>query len=1108
MNSIGRLTLLTLIIWVFIPGTSLIAKVNKKESISAETFKGLALRNIGPAFMSGRIADIDIDPNNTNIWYVAVGSGGVWKTKNAGTTWEPLFDDQSVYSIGTVTVDPNNSSTIWVGSGENVGGRHVGFGDGVYVSHDAGVSWQNKGLEQSEHISEIIIHPTDSNIIWVASQGPLWSKGGQRGLYKSIDGGTQWIRVLGDDQWVGVSDVLMDPRNPDRLYAATWQRQRSVAALLDGGPGSGIHRSEDGGDSWVQLHGSSTDEGDRLSSKNGLPTSDMGKIGLALSPMNPDVIYAAIELNRRKGAVYRSDNRGATWSKGAEAVGGGTGPHYYQELYASPHNFDQLFLAGPRMMQSNDGGKTFKPMAEKHKHSDNHALSFDQVDKNYLLMGSDGGLYESRDRGENWRFISNLPITQFYKLAVDDSAPFYRIYGGTQDNGTQGGPSRTDNIHGIRNSDWEMVLFADGHQPAVEPGNPNIVYSEWQQGNLVRVDRLNKDMIYIQPQPEVGDPQERFNWDAPILISPHKPTRLYYASQRVWRSENRGDTWTAISPDLTHNRERIEQPIMDNAPGWDAAWDMWAMSTYSTITSLAESPLQEGLLYAGTDDGLIQISSNGGEQWTSVSIEKLPGVPGGAFINDIKADLYDADTVYVALDNHKMGDYQPYLYKSIDRGKSWKSIASDLPEKHLVWRLVQDHVNPDLLFVGTEFGLFFTVNGGGNWYELNGGVPTISFRDIAIQRRENDLVAASFGRGFFILDDYSPLRSISKNALKNESILFPTRKAWWYIQQGPLATFTEKGAQGSGFFTAPNPPFGAVFTYYLKERIQSKKELRQAKEKTLKKDNQSIVFPGWNAVEAERRERDPKIWLTIKNSNSDVVRRISGSNTKGFNRVAWDLSLPRSEAITQVTEAESNSYFQLGFLNAPGDYSVSLSKEVNGQITLLQGPQEFIVEPMGGANRGATQLNETVFFWKKINQSKRDASAISQSLKKTLDRVKMLYRSLSESQSEPGTLDSQLDAIRAQLLDIEQRLNGHQSKFEVYLSNEKTIDNLLFTVEVGTSRSLYGPTETHRRSLERAITQLEREKAVLKTLLTVELPEFEKKLQASGAPWVSGQRLP
>ena len=1071
--------------------------------MSDKTFKGLEFRNIGPAFMSGRIADIDIDPSNRNIWYVGVGSGGVWKTVNAGTTWTPLFDQQSVYSVGCVTIDPNNSATIWVGTGENVGGRHASFGDGVYVSRDGGASWRNMGLKKSEHISEIIVHPSDPNTVWVAAQGPLWSKGGERGLYKTTDGGANWKRVLGDSKWVGVTDLVIDPRNPDRLYAATWQRHRTVAGLVNGGPGTGLYRSEDGGDSWVRLDDAEADN--RLSNNSGLPSTDKGKIGLAISPIDPDVLYAAIELDRRTGAVYRSANRGASWVKMSDTVSGATGPHYYQELYASPHNFDQIFLANVRMLQSDDGGKTFAPMKEEHKHSDNHSLNFLSGDKNYLLMGSDGGIYESFDNGDNWRYVSNLPITQYYKVAVDDAAPFYNIYGGTQDNGTQGGPSRTDNRNGIRNADWEVVLFADGHQPATEPGNPDIMYAEWQQGNLMRVDRTTGELVYIQPQPAPGEPEERFNWDAPIVVSAHQPSRIYHASQRVWRSDNRGDSWTAISPDLTKNLDRIQQPIMDGKPGWDSAWDMWAMSDYSTISSLAESPLDENLIYAGTDDGLIQITEDGGENWRKVNVGSLPGVPDEAFVNDIKADLHDSDTVYIALDNHKFGDFKPYLLKSTNRGRSWKSIRSNLPDKHLVWRVVQDHVTPGLMFAATEFGVFFTVNGGAQWVELNGGIPTIAFRDAAIQRRENDLVLASFGRGFFVLDDYSALREVSEQALENEALLFPTRKAWWYIEQGPVSRRNLKGSQGANYYVAPNPEFGATFTYYLKEPLKTAKQLRQEKEKPLKKKNRDIEFPGWDAVEAERRELAPQIWLTVKDDQGRVVRRIKGSNEQGINRVSWGLDLPSPETIKSPEPSAEESYTATGFLAAPGNYTVELSKEVNGTVTQLQEPQPFVVEKMTQGALQGSPMEVTASFWQEINNVRRESSAVYHSLTQALDKIKMLKLAVEQSSAEPGDTDQAIHQLRSQLLDINHRLNGNQSRAEVYLLNTKTVASLLNTATLGTVYSSYGPTPTHRAALDQAKNQLDKESTALRKIVEQDIPALEAQLIKMGAPYVNGQ---
>ncbi|MBD3853635.1 MAG: glycosyl hydrolase, partial [Acidobacteria bacterium] len=845
-----RKILLVLVVFALALPTVAADEEDTDTGTTAKPFAGLTFRSIGPALMSGRIADIAIHPTDPSTWYVAVGSGGVWKTANSGTTWKPIFDEQNSYSIGCVVLDQSNPEIVWVGTGENVGGRHVGFGDGIYKSSDGGSSWKNMGLEESQHISEIIVDPTDSNTVYAAAQGPLWSPGGERGLFKTTDGGRTWDNILSDGEWTGVTDVVMDPRDPKVLYAATWQRHRTVAALIDGGPESGIHKTTDGGAGWSKL-------------TNGLPEGNVGKIGLTMSPQNPDVVYAVIELDNREGGTWRTADRGASWEKRSDAVTGGTGPHYYQEIEASPHAFDRIYLIDVRMQVSDDGGATFRRVKNESKHVDNHALAFRPDDPDWLLAGTDGGLYESFDLAESWRFVANLPVTQFYKLAVDDSEPFYNVYGGTQDNNTQGGPTRTDNINGISNADWFITLFADGHQPAVEPGNPDIVYSEWQQGNLMRTDRTTGGIVYIQPQPEPGDPPERFNWDAPILISPHSPTRLYFASQRVWRSDNRGDSWTPISPDLTKNQDRILLPVMGRQWSSTAPWDLFAMSNYNTITSLAESPAQEGLLWAGTDDGLLQISADGGASWTSTPVGDLPGVPATAFVNDIKADLYDAGTVYVCLDNHKYGDFKPYLMKTTDRGRSWRSITGDLPDRHLVWRLVQDHVKPELLFAATEFGIFFTVDGGAKWVKLSGGVPTISFRDLVIQRRENDLIGASFGRGFYVLDDYTPLREIDEKALAREAALFPVRTAPWYIQRRPLGQ-SGQASLGGAFYIADNPPFGAVFTYHLGQGYESLEDQRREAETKLEKEWKNTPYAGYDALERERRQPKATILLTVR----------------------------------------------------------------------------------------------------------------------------------------------------------------------------------------------------------------------------------------------------
>lgn len=1078
---------------VVCPALAATAKDTPAAPMSAPTFKGIALRGVGPALMSGRIAHIEFEPGDPATWYVAVGSGGVWKTVNAGTTWTPIFDAQASYSIGTLAIDPSNTSVLYVGTGEDVGGRHVGYGDGVYRSRDGGANWENIGLKSSEHIARILVHPKAPDTLFVAAQGPLWNQGGERGFYRTEDGGKTWQRTLGDDAWTGVTDIVMDLRNPDRIYAATWQRHRTVAAYMGGGPNSGLHRSEDGGKTWTKL-------------AQGLPEGSMGKIGLAISPHEPDTVYAAIELDRRTGGIWRSTDRGATWEKRSDTVSGGTGPHYYQELYASPHHPGRIYLMSNTTMISHDGGATFVPLNNEHKHVDDHAIAFRPDDPDYVMIGSDGGLYESFDDTKTWRYIANLPVTQFYKVAVDDDQPFYNIYGGTQDNNTQGGPSRTDNIHGIRNSDWFITLFGDGHQPATEPGNPDIVYSHWQQGNLARYDRKVGELVYIQPQPGPNDPPERFNWDAPILVSPHAPTRLYHASQRVWRSDNRGDTWTPISGDLTRNEDRLRLPLMGRQQSWDAAWDMYAMSYFNSITSLSESPKQAGLLYVGTDDGLIQISENGGESWRRIEVSKLPGVPARAFVNDIKADLHDTDTVYVALDNHKEGDFKPYLLKSSDRGRSWRSISGDLPARHLVWRVVQDHIKPELLFAATEFGLFFSPDAGTRWIELEGGVPTISFRDLAIQKRENDLVGASFGRGFFVLDDYSPLRQVDDALLQREAALFAPRRAWWYIERTPLG-FGEKASQGHAFYTAPNPAFGATFTYYLRDGLKSRTKRRQEQEKPLIAKGEDTPFPGWPAIEAEQQEADPAILLTVRDDQGQVVRRIANAPTaKGFHRVTWDLRTPPTQAIG--THGDYFSPEPKGYLVAPGTYTAELSQRVDGLVTPLAGPVEVQVERMTQGSLPGAEPAAVVAFWARIDGLQRKATALSLALPGLQQRMTQLAQALERTRSESSTLDAEFEALRRQVYAINRAVNGIPGAAEaVGHQRAPGLNERLFAAQMGTQLSTYGPTPSHEQSLALAEQAYVEIRTDWIDLTERRLPAFERALVEAGAPWVPGMPL-
>ena len=1070
---------------------------NKRKSKS-KIYKNVSLndfnfRNVGPAFLSGRIADIAIDPNNENIWYVAVGSGGVWKTLNSGTTWSPLFDDENSYSTGCVTIDPNNSATIWVGTGENVGGRHVAYGDGVYKSDNGGKSWKNMGLKRTEHISKIIVHPENSNIVWVAAQGPLWKKGDERGVYKTINGGKNWKKVLGNNQWTGATDILIDTRNSDILYAATWDRHRTVASLMGGGPGSGIHKSVDGGETWKKLYkGLPNDQdsnGDGKIDNDDLPTVNMGKIGLAISPQNPDVLYAAIELERTTGGVYKSEDRGESWKKMSNAVSGATGPHYYQELYASPHKFDRLYLMNVRVLTSEDGGKTFEQLKENKKHSDNHVIAFKKNDPDYLLIGTDAGIYESFDLAENWRYIKNLPLTQFYKVAVNNAEPFYHIFGGTQDNGSAGGPSATDEIEGISNKHWYKTLFADGHQSATDPEFNNLIYAETQQGGLHRIDLVTGEQTFIQPQAGINDPHERFNWDAPILVSPHDPSTIYFASYRVWKSENRGDSWIPISKDLTRNENRIELPIMGRKQSWDNSWDVGAMSNYNTITSLSESPIKKGLIYVGTDDGFIQVTKDGGENWKKIPVTAL-GLPKRSFVNDIKADIYDENIVYVVLDNHKEGDFNPYLFKSNDQGNTWIPISNDLPERTLLWRIVQDHINKELFFLATEFGIYTSFNSCKNWQKLN-GTPNMGFRDLVIQKRENDLVAASFGRGFYILDDYSPFRNFSNENLKRKGHLFPIKDGKWFIQRSNL------GNTGADYYIAENPKYGVTMTYHLSDSYETKTEKRKKREKLLNQKMLDVPFPGYNSLDNEKNEIPAYIKISIEDENGNIIRHIEERASKGMHRITWDLRHMYKGSLNDL----KNQYNLRGPIVKPGKYSATLYLVENGLTTKLSEKKSFKVNPIYESTLKGTTFEEYNKYMDDYFKVYNDIESLEYDFKTVEEKIKSLKIAIDNTPRKAKELVLDFYNLKNSFLSMKIKVLGNESKMEIGEKNPPSLINRIRVAGQGLSSS-YGPTKLHLESLDMARQIYQELKSDFDVLIMKAVNTLENKIKTSGGPLI------
>ncbi|HXO20465.1 MAG TPA: glycosyl hydrolase [Thermoanaerobaculia bacterium] len=1061
---------------------------SKKPGWNADTFSGLELRGIGPALTSGRVVDLAVDPRQKNVWYVAAASGGVWKTVNSGTTWSPVFDGQSSYSIGCLAVDPRNPLIVWVGTGENNSQRSVSYGDGVYRSLDGGKSWENVGLKTSEHIGRIVIDPRDSKTVYLAAQGPLWSAGGERGLYKTSDGGRSWKQVLAISENTGVTDVVLDPRNPDVLYAAAYQRRRHVWTLIDGGPESALYKSTDAGASWKKLTA-------------GLPKEEMGRIGLAISTVNPDVVFAIVEAANGAGGFFRSQDGGGNWERRNERVT--SSPQYYQRIFADPVNVDRVYSMDVWMTVSDDGGKNFHRLGEPDKHSDNHVLWVDPDNTSHFLNGCDGGVYESWDRGATWGFKANLPITQFYNVAIDYAQPFYNVFGGTQDNFSLGGPSRTTSVNGGTNADWFVTQGGDGFQTQVDPEDSNIVYAEAQYGNLVRFDRKNGEQIAIQPLPGKGEPPLRYNWDSPLLISPHSHTRLYFAANRLFRSDDRGNHWRPMSPDLTRQLDRNKIKVMGQIWSIDAVAKNASTSFYGNIVALSESPKKEGLIYVGTDDGLIQVTEDGGASWRK--IERFPGIPEMTYVSRVEASPQDADTVYAAFDNHKMGDFKPYLLKSADRGRTWTSIAGDLPERGTVYAVIEDPARPGLLFAGTEFGLFFAADGGRKWVQLKGGMPPIPVFDMVIQKRENDLVLASFGRGFFILDDVTPLRQVTTQTLEQEAKLFPVKPALLYNPSQPLGGRGE-GFQGASFYVAPNPPFGAVFTYFLRDELKSLKKLRQEAEKKLAKEGEAVTYPSWDALRAEEQEPAPQILLTVTDEDGHVVRRLTGPVTSGFHRVAWDLRYPPSNPVElKATEVGPFDSPETGPMVAPGTYKVSLAKRVGGKVTPLGEPQTVVAAPLGIGSLPAEDRAALVAFERDTARLQRVVMGAVRAAAEAKTRLDHIDKALLDTPAADPRLAEEARSLRVRLTDLQAALVGDSV---IASHNEPTPPSIVERVQgvvEGHWSSSAAATQVQLDAYASARDEFAPALAKLHTLIDVDLKKLEDQMEAAGAPWTPGR---
>ncbi|MFA0964027.1 hypothetical protein AB9P05_19625 [Roseivirga sp. BDSF3-8] len=988
---------------------------SKAPKVNSNTFGEIKARQIGPAVMSGRVAAVDAVQDDPRVVYVGAASGGVWKSKNGGVTFKPVFDEHT-QSIGAIAIDQSNPDTVWVGTGEPWTRNSTSVGNGIFKSTDGGEKWTSMGLEETERIARIAIHPEDPNTVYVAALGHLWGANEERGVFKTTDGGQTWNKVLYVDENTGASDITIDPENPDILYAGMWTFRRTAYDFQSGGKGSGVYKSTDGGETWREL-------------SQGLPDGRVGRVAVGVSPVNTDLVYALVESENT--ALYRSFDKGNNWEEINTSNSVKERPFYFSNIYPDPVDTGRVWKPGFTLYVSADSGRTFQtPFVEGgNVHSDLHAFWVSKEDNDYMYVGTDGGLYVSNDKGNTWRFIRNLPISQFYAISVDNEKPYYNVYGGLQDNGSWVGPSKSPG--GIANSDWKNVGYGDGFNTFADPDDRNILYWQYQGGKIRRMNSETGEIKVIEPYPDENADNLRYNWEAPVYFG--ESGDMYVGAQYLFRSSDRGDSWERISPDLTTNDP--QRQMQEESGGLTI--DNSTAENNTTIFAISESPLDRNVLWVGTDDGNVQVSRDGGKNWTDVT-GNLPGAPAKAWVSSVFASPYEEGTAFVTIDAHRQDDKKPYVYKTTDYGASWTSLV----DENIKWYahdIIQDPVNSNLLFLGTESGLFLSVDGGSTWSQFTGNVPNVAVHEMVIHPEMHDLVLGTHGRGVMIIDDLTPLRNLTAKAMEQDVAFLESRPYVIRLQN------SIQGWNGDEEFVGNNSTSDAVITYYLKKRH---------------------IFGD--------------MFLEILDDEGKVIDKLPAGKGKGINRVSWNVrkdppKVPSSPTLT-VGAIFGPTY-------SPGDYTVRLTKgddTYTSTVTLMDDPEskhsdEGRAMQRKIANKAYDMLEDLAFLDKQVTTIQEKASEMAE---KASGRN---ARNLKQLASEMEELHKELVATK-----------------EGDITGEVRMRERISDIYGGVINYLGAPTESQIQGLERLEARMQEKRERVNEVIEKELPKYNKALSKNG----------